>query len=380
MSKWVPKLITLLAEYRTGQTPTAQQLNAFFNLLVEASNWNSEQLALISNEQITGLEDAVKIISEALTGETSGSLVELLDSVADLTDAYDEVARTTVNNTNAEIKESLIVGEHPVPSTDAIFRLANGADEANPKTILEVKKDGTILLDFNGNLKTLLDGMHPIGSCYTSSDPTNPSVLFGGVWKEIKGVCIFGVDTSIGEFATVDKVGGSRFLAKHTHQVTAAGTLQGVPLSATTTATSISTPAHNHAFSGSATPSGSVSVASGTITGWLQGDLVAGGGAFSHPSGTNIMSNIGDSYSNVKQTNFNSTHSHPATFSGNVLTISGTTGSTQNSSSVPHTHAVNILAHTHTFSGTPVTSSEAGTGTAGNLPPYITKYMWERIA
>ena len=34
--------------------------------------------------------------------------------------------------------------------------------------------------------KTLLDLIHPVGSLYWSSDPTEPSELFGGTWKRIK--------------------------------------------------------------------------------------------------------------------------------------------------------------------------------------------------
>ena len=34
--------------------------------------------------------------------------------------------------------------------------------------------------------KTLLDLIHPVGSLYWSSDPTDPATLFGGTWKRIK--------------------------------------------------------------------------------------------------------------------------------------------------------------------------------------------------
>lgn len=33
--------------------------------------------------------------------------------------------------------------------------------------------------------------MHPIGSFYTSEDPTNPSTLFGGTWEQIKDRFIY---------------------------------------------------------------------------------------------------------------------------------------------------------------------------------------------
>lgn len=33
--------------------------------------------------------------------------------------------------------------------------------------------------------KSLLDWLHPIGSIYTSTDPTSPEELFGGTWESI---------------------------------------------------------------------------------------------------------------------------------------------------------------------------------------------------
>jgi hypothetical protein len=40
--------------------------------------------------------------------------------------------------------------------------------------------------------KTLLDLLHPVGSYHISDDPTEPSVLFGGVWERVVGRFLLG--------------------------------------------------------------------------------------------------------------------------------------------------------------------------------------------
>lgn len=61
---------------------------------------------------------------------------------------------------------------------------------------------------------------YPIGSIYLSVVNTNPSKWFGGTWEQIaKGRTLVGVDTSQTEFNTVKKIGGSKYLAKHTHSI-----------------------------------------------------------------------------------------------------------------------------------------------------------------
>ena len=44
--------------------------------------------------------------------------------------------------------------------------------------------------DDTGNAALLLDLLHPVGSIYTSSKPTDPAILFGGTWKRLEDVVI----------------------------------------------------------------------------------------------------------------------------------------------------------------------------------------------
>ena len=69
--------------------------------------------------------------------------------------------------------------------------------------------------------RLLLDYVHPIGSYYWSSDPTDPGLLFGGVWKPIKDKFVLAAGD---KYTAIDSEGGSETvtlttsnLPAHTH-------------------------------------------------------------------------------------------------------------------------------------------------------------------
>jgi microcystin-dependent protein len=71
----------------------------------------------------------------------------------------------------------------------------------------------------------VLERRYPIGSIVQRNDNTNPSTLFGGTWETFApGRCLVGLDTSITDFNTIGKTGGSstvtltvQELPSHTH-------------------------------------------------------------------------------------------------------------------------------------------------------------------
>lgn len=66
----------------------------------------------------------------------------------------------------------------------------------------------------------ILNFIHPVGSIYMSVNDTNPGDVFGGTWEQWgSGRVPVGVDTSQTEFNTVEKIGGSKYLQKHSHNV-----------------------------------------------------------------------------------------------------------------------------------------------------------------
>ena len=71
---------------------------------------------------------------------------------------------------------------------------------------------GIKLLEYaDSQIKINVDLVHPVGSLYFSTDPTNPSQIFGGTWIAWgAGRVPVGVDTSQTEFNTVEKTGGEK--------------------------------------------------------------------------------------------------------------------------------------------------------------------------
>lgn len=47
--KWIPKKIDTEVDYRSGQTPKAEELNSWFNLLISQGDWNADQILILTN-------------------------------------------------------------------------------------------------------------------------------------------------------------------------------------------------------------------------------------------------------------------------------------------------------------------------------------------
>lgn len=84
--------------------------------------------------------------------------------------------------------------------------------------------------DFIDNYEQVLNGLfnkiYPIGCLYWSSNPTNPSQLFGGTWTQISGKFIYAADTN----HTVNTTGGEEVhilttaeMPSHGHTAESAG-------------------------------------------------------------------------------------------------------------------------------------------------------------
>lgn len=185
------------------------------------------------------------------------------------------------------------------------------------------------------DLETVANFLYPVGSIYFSSQNTNPKNLFGiGEWIEWgAGRVPVGVNTDDPDFNEVEKTGGVKDFSGTPHATIGATTLSASQIPSHTHPVSITTSSdgrHRHYIkrknnvtaSGSASASGPLSFAS-------------------NASENNIDTDYVDAH----------THSVSGNTSGNT----GGGGS-----------------HTHTFEGTPTIYS--------TLQPYITCYMWKRIA
>ena len=68
-------------------------------------------------------------------------------------------------------------------------------------------------------VKEIMYEIYPVGSIYTSTESTNPSEKFGGVWERYgKGKTLVGVDEEDSSFNVPNKTGGSKSInLSHTH-------------------------------------------------------------------------------------------------------------------------------------------------------------------
>lgn len=199
-----------------------------------------------------------------------------------------------------------------------------GIDLQNSITITEL---------VNAIKDEMMNAAHPVGSLYFSDDATNPSTLFGGTWERIQDVFIL----AAGSTYPINTTGGSASLQAHTHGVNitsgqnSAGHTHSIP---SLSGTAASAGWHNHYIPNGSSPRNS-------------------GSPVKFESWPTAEGTARDHY-----TDGAGSHTHT------VTTDAGTTGGVSGN-------------HTHTVSGD---TQSAGTGNAGNMPPYRTAYCWKRTA
>lgn len=201
----------------------------------------------------------------------------------------------------------------------------------------------------NNDLKTsLLNFIYPVGSLYWSSKPTDPGILFGGNWVQIKDRFVL----AAGDTYTNGATGGN----------------------ANTTLTEANLPSHSHSF----TPKGTVSAHSHG----LNNHTHSFSGSHVHRHEANFY--YQDAYNDTNkqydnwfgsridaQSFVEHTFVHKKRTTEATVSISGTTGRASG----------NTDNAAPTFTGTAGTTGTTGSGTAfSNLPPYVVKYCWERTA
>ena len=98
------------------------------------------------------------------------------------------------------------------------------------------------LQELRSDVDSIIDKVYPVGSIYISTNPTNPSQLFGvGTWVAFgAGRVLVGIDPSQPEFDTVEETGGEKThtlttaeMPSHGHEVK--GGSLGLPFAVTTT-------------------------------------------------------------------------------------------------------------------------------------------------
>lgn len=210
--------------------------------------------------------------------------------------------------------ERLTIGSAGSSTTPVYF--SNGSPIACNKSFDELKNEFIL-------------ACYPVGSIYMSTSSTNPGSLFGGTWVAWgSGKVPVGINTSDGDFNTVEKTGGAKTVSLTTAQM----------------------PSHNHTVN---SHTHSIPKLSGTAN---------SAGAHSHTMTTRYQS---DAVVNGSSARANSGGDKTTT----TAVICGSAGA--------HTHSISTNAAT-SGSSAPSTNSQGSGSAHTNLQPYIVCYMWKR--
>lgn len=206
---------------------------------------------------------------------------------------------------------------------------------------------------------------HPVGSLYWSSSPTDPATLFGGTWTRIKDRFVLAAGDTYANGAT----GGS----------------------ATVKLTVSNLPAHSHSFSGTTENESQGHTHSGSTDTMISGYTTSG---MSGNATGEMRTNYTGAFGNIevsKQSPFTGNMASSTTVNDNFARASDGQSTfcldtlkidVSHTHDFRHTHSFTTggisQSHTHYFSGN---TDNKGNGNAFSiLPPYITKYCWERTA
>lgn len=191
--------------------------------------------------------------------------------------------------------------------------------------------------------QNLLEKVYPVGSIYISAVNTDPGTIFGGSWERFaKGRTLVGVDEKETEFQKYGNLGGHKEMQSHSHSFTG---------SSVTTST---TGSHTHTFTGTAVNTNTTGNHSHKVNNvHFYEKAVAKGTNYArwNSDGKSVTNDWGDITTAGN-------HSHSVTAKGS----NSTTGN-----------------HAHTLI-TEGSIGKTGSGNAGNMPPYITVYLWRRVA
>lgn len=290
-------------------------------------------------------------------------------------------------------------------------------------------------------LNNLLDMIHPVGSIYISVNQVNPSILFGGEWEQMKERFLLGAGDVHKNGATGGEAAHALTTSEmpsHTHTFTGTAASHSHSLSGSSGNQSAdhthaqvahthtvgnqsanhthAQVAHTHTVGNQSADHTHAQVAHAhtvntpTLSGTLQCVCYNSSGATGIVStGTNMGNKTMSSGSYYGTQTFTINASHTHTVNGGATTTGGQSANhnhtvnggatTTGSNSADHNHTVNGGAtttggqsanHTHSLSSgsatntsiTPSgTNSSTGSGDAhNNMPPYITCYMWKRVA
>lgn len=207
---YIPLSVTNISVTRENELSGKAYLSLtgnYFNGSFGATN-NTLTVQLRYKEKGTSVwKTTSDITEEAVILNNTFSITDLLIGENFSTDvSYDieVIVKDKVNTTGITYSKTLAEG---TPT----FRIRKN----------DVWYKGIKLLEYaDSQIKINVDLVHPVGSLYFSTDPTNPSQIFGGTWIAWgAGRVPVGVDMSDSNFNSVEKIGGSKYLQEHSHNI-----------------------------------------------------------------------------------------------------------------------------------------------------------------
>lgn len=199
----------------------------------------------------------------------------------------------------------------------------------------------------------IIDLIYPIGSFYFSANNTNPSVLFGGTWEQIKKKFLFAADDEDeNEDYHAGEEGGEE-------EVTLTDVQSGLP-------------EHDHTFTPPTVEGGSCTSAGMSANSSLSGIFSIR--SYAASAGNTVLNSSG--VFSRTQTSWSGTHDNL-----NYVTVTNTKyDQVTFSANISHTHV--IPNHNHTVTGGSVAPKKKDTGIEphNNMPPYLAVYIWKRTA
>ncbi|MCI9110213.1 MAG: hypothetical protein HFH47_00185 [Bacilli bacterium] len=254
-----------------------------------------------SNTLIVGTVTSGDTASATITGESPNQTLNLVLPKGD-TGETGATGETGPSNTltigtvaSGDTASATITGESPNQTLNLVLPKGEKGEAGGTMTESDIQD----IIDRK------LGIVYPVGSIYMSVIDTEPSILFGGTWEQLKDKFLLGA----GDNYIAGTTGGSTELQEHSHSIPA--------------------------LTGSA----------------------ASNGNHTHTLGADL---------DVTYTTKN-----PGSFSMHNSSPSGAQRAF---------YTGNQGAHTHNVTTNASTTGNTGNGTEGNMPPYLTVYMWKRVS
>lgn len=328
---------------------------------VFSHSWNGTVLTITSDSGTSSCDLKGEKGDDGVRGAQGAGIItdEEIEEVIDL-----YVTKNNIGVVDIDTTLSIEGQAADAKATGDSIALINNAVELIENDIAVIDNNIKDINESIGNIdidtSIIIDLIYPVGSIYMGVNAVNPSTFLVGTTWEVwgSGRVPVGVNTDDTSFATVEKTGGSKELQTHAHSFTPQGTIS----STTATGTISSTAA-----------TGTISSVTPTMqsSGAHAHDVYAkfnkdGGTGGTRPSF--IQNGANDQKSMAIYVPSSGAHTH--TMNAHNHTFTGTA----------HSHTFTGTAHNHAFTGTAGNTGATGTGDSGNLQPYITCYMWKRVA